>query len=102
MYTIGAVAEADVDDLLLLAGEIHGLGRGVDDVAPIAGQLLDDVGALFQPGYGKRAIFRGLIGADHSAARAGGVAGQVADLEHGPLDGHVGVLGIILPHADGG
>ena len=54
---LGAVAEADVDDLLLLAGKVHGLGRGVDDVIAVTGQLLDDIGAFFQPGRCEAAIF---------------------------------------------
>ena len=44
---LGAVAETDVNDLLLLAGEVHGLGRGVDDVVPVTGQLLNDISSLF-------------------------------------------------------
>ena len=53
----GAVAEADVDDLLLLAGEVHGLGRRVDDVVPVTGELLHDISSLFQPRCRETAVF---------------------------------------------
>ena len=54
--TLGTVAEADVDDLLLLAGEVHGLGWGVDNVVPVTGQLLNDISAPFQPGGREAAV----------------------------------------------
>ena len=100
--TLGTVAEVDLDHLLLLAGEVHGLGRGVNDMIPIAGQFRNDVSALLQPGHGKAPVGRSAVGADDGAARAGGIPGEVLDLEHRALDGLVGVLAVVLPHADGG
>ena len=44
--TLGTVAEVDLDHLLLLAGEVHGLGWGVNDMIPIAGQFRNDISAF--------------------------------------------------------
>ncbi len=71
----------DLDDLLILTGEIDRLRRCVDDVRAITGELLDDISASFTAGDGKGPIFRSAIDADHRAAAAAGVAAQIAYLE---------------------
>ena len=78
---LGGVAEVDLHDLLVLAGEVDCLRRCVDDVSAVAGELLNDISASFTAGDGKGAILRGLVDADHRAAAAAGVAAQIPDLE---------------------
>ena len=91
-----------MNDLLFFAGEVHGLGRRVDDVATITGQFLDNISAFFQPGCRKGAIGRSAERADHGAARTAGVAGEILDLEYCSLNGLIGVLPVIFPDADSG
>lgn len=40
---LGAVAKIDLNNLLILAGEIDRLRRGVDHMGAVAGELFDDV-----------------------------------------------------------
>ena len=68
----------------------------------VAGQLLNDIGSLRQAGGGKAAVGRGAERSNHGAARAGGVAGEIADLENRALNGDIGMLAVVLPYADGG
>ena len=97
--SLGGVAEVQLHHILLLAGNKHGLGCGVNDMAIGTGQLLHDVGARLQAGDCKAAVGAGLIGADHGAAAAGGAA-QVAHLEHSAFQGLAGD-GIELPDHQG-
>ena len=78
---LGTVAKIDLNNLLILAGEIDRLRRCVDDMSAVAGELLNDISASFTAGDGKGAILRGLVDADHRAAAAAGVAAQIPDLE---------------------
>ncbi len=98
---LGAVSEMDLNNLLIVAGEVHGLGRGVNHMVAIAGQLLNDIGAGGETSGREGAVLSGAVGADHGAACPGSVAGEVADLEHRPLNGHVGADTVILPNANG-
>ena len=98
---LGAVSEMDLNNLLIVAGEVHGLGRGVNHMVAIAGQLLNDIGASGETSGREGAVLSGAVGADHGAACPGSVAGEVADLEHRPLNGHVGADTVILPNANG-
>ena len=68
------------DHVLLLAGDVDGLGLGVNEVAVRAFQFLDDIGALFQPCDCEGAIFRGLIFANDRPPCAGGLAAEDEEL----------------------
>ena len=96
---LGAVAEVELHHILLLAGEIGGLGRGVDHMAAVTGKLLDDISTFLQPRHGEAAIGGSLVGADDCAACAGS-AGQIFHLEYGVADCFAGDA-IILPHDEG-
>ena len=91
----------DLNNLLVVTGKVHGLGRGVDHMVPVAGQLLNDIGAGGETGGREGAVLPGAVSADHGAARPGSVSGEVANLEHCPLNGHIGTDAVILPDADG-
>ena len=93
---LGGVAEVELHHILLFAADVGGLRGGVDDMVAVAGKLLHDIGAFFQPSDGEAAARRSLIGADDRTARAGG-AGEVLHLEHGTLYRFAGD-GIVLPY----
>ena len=92
---LGTVSEVELHHVLLFAGDIRRLGRGVHHVIPVAGQFLHGVSAGLEAVDGKAASGAGLIGADHSASCAGG-SGHVLHLENSPLNGLPG-NGIIFP-----
>ena len=94
------VAKEKLHNVLLPAGDICRLRRGVDDVAAVAGQLLHDVCTRLQAVHGKAAVGRGLKGADDRAARAA-CAGQILDREHGVFD-RFARGAVVLEHAERG
>ena len=96
---LGTVAKIDLNNLLILAGEIDRLRRGVDHMRAITGELFYDVSAGFAARDGERAIGRSPVGPDDGAASTGGVAAQVTDLEHSPLNGGSS-LTVIFPHGN--
>ena len=97
---LGTVAEIDLNDLLILTGEIDCLGRGVDHMRAITGELFNNISASLAACNGERPVHRGAVSADHRTAGAGGVAGEIPDLEHSPLDGGP-ALTVIFPYGNG-
>ena len=81
---LGRVAEVQLYHILILAADIGGLGRSVNDVAAVTGQFLHDIGAFIEPSDGEASAGRSLIGANDCTAGAGS-AGEVLDLEYGVL-----------------
>lgn len=82
---LGTVAEVELHHVLLLAGDIGRLGRGVHDMIAVAGQLFHGVSARLQAVDGEAASGAGLVGADDRAAGSAG-AGHIADLENSALN----------------
>ena len=83
---LGRVAEVQLYHILILAADIGGLGRSVNDVAAVAGQFFHDIGAFVETSNGETAVGRSLISADDRTACAGG-ASQILHLEDGVLHG---------------
>ena len=54
---LGTVAKMQLHHILLLAGDVGSLRRGVDHVAAVAGKFFHHVGARLEPGDGEGAIF---------------------------------------------
>ena len=96
---LGAVAKIDLNNLLILAGEIDRLRRGVDHMGAVAGELFYNVSAGLAARDGERAVHRSSVSADDRAAGAGGVAGEIPDLEHSPLNSGPG-LTVIFPYGN--
>ena len=97
---LGTVAKIDLNNLLIFAGEVHRLRRGVDHMRAITGELFDDVSAGLAARDGERAVYRSAVGTDDRSAGAGGVAGEIPDLEHSPLNSGPG-LTVIFPYGNG-
>ena len=96
---LGAVVKIDLNNLLIFAGEVHCLGRGVDHMRAVTGELFDNVSAGLAARDGERAVHRSSVSADDRAAGAGGVAGEIPDLEHSPLNSGPG-LTVIFPYGN--
>ena len=97
--SLGAVAKIDLNNLLILSGEIDCLRWGVNHMSAITGELFDDVSAGLAARDGERAVHRSPVSADDRAASAGGVAGEIPDLEHSPLNSGPG-LTVIFPYGN--
>lgn len=95
------VGEIEGHDVLILAGDIEGLGHGVNDVAAVALQFLADVVALSEPGDGEGAVGRGRVSADHGAAAAADLAAQVLQLEAAAGDPGPGHAVLLVDHQGG-
>ena len=67
---LGRVGEIEGHNVLILAGDIEGLGGAVNDMATVALQLLADVIALLEPRDGEGAVGRSHIGPHHSTINA--------------------------------
>ena len=78
---LGGVGEIEGHNVLVLAGEIERLGRGVNDMAAVTLQLLADVVALFEPRDGEGAVGGGHIGPHYRSTGAADLAAQVFQLE---------------------
>ena len=86
---LGAVAKIELHHVLLVAGDIGRLGRGIHDVVSVAGQFLHEVSPCFEPVDSEGPAGAGLVRANDSAAAAAG-ARHILDLENGPLNGFPG------------
>ena len=75
------------------------MGRGVDHMRAGTGELFDNVSAGLAARDGERAVHRSSVSADDRAAGAGGVAGEIPDLEHSPLNSGPG-LTVIFPYGN--
>ena len=71
---LGCVGKIERYNVLLLAADVEGLGRAVDDVGPVAFYLLTDVVAGFQAGNCEGAVGGGHIVSDDGAATAADLA----------------------------
>ena len=56
---LGGIPEIELHHVLLLAGNVGRLGRGVHDVAAVAGQLLHHIVTPSQPADGEGTVGRG-------------------------------------------
>ena len=93
---LGTVAKIELHHILLLAADVCRLRCRVDDMAAVAGKLLDDISAFLQPRHGEAAIGGSLVGADDRTACAGGAA-EVFHLKYGVADCFAGDA-VVLPH----
>lgn len=83
----GRIAEAQRHHVLVLAGDIDGLGFRINDVAVRAFQFLTDICALTKSRNSKGAIGRRGVGSDHRAAGTGCLAAEITQFKARSFEG---------------